>query len=327
MDDIPVARLLADGSDLLRALACGFNLQVARANRATVMTTLVRYLANRQREGRVPVVVIDDAQDLDPGALQELWCLGNPRSRTAPVLRLVLAGSDALLDALQTPQLAALGQAVGAVGELRPLDAPQTRAYIAHRLGCSGWRGSPSLSAGALRCIHLLGAGQPAQINLIMARLLQYGANLGLTALHRTDVERIGALLVEAGRLAEPAPRSACALGLSPVGPALRPLDVAVAAEFVAVTAAPSDNAAAPQAPVTPVAALAGGLHDDLSSWRERIAAAALRRRLGLVALIGMTIATSALGTGSPLDVRSPTDPAGRYGVAPTAATVPAIPR
>jgi type II secretory pathway predicted ATPase ExeA len=299
LHDIPVARIVADDADLLRAVACAFNLQVSRANRATVSTTLVRYLANRRREGRTPVVVIDEADRLDADALKELWRLGNPRSQVTPMLQLVLAGGAALLDRLQAPQFAAIWRAVGAVGELKPLDAPQTRAYIAHRLGCSGWNGNPSLSAEALRCVHRLAAGHPAHINLVMERLLRYGVNLGLTTLEHTDVERICGVLSETEQLVHRDLRRHCGSGLPPVGPALRPLDAAVAAEFAAVAASAQGKPAA--ASPTPGTAPPGGaaLQTGSSSLRDWIAAATLRRRLGLVALIGMTIATSALGTSS----------------------------
>ena len=298
LDENPVARVVsrrgADG-DLLRQAAAAFGLKVAPASRAAVMATLVGYLNGCRREGRTPLLVVDQAHEAHPGGLKELWLLGNPRTPAKPTLQLLLVGEPGLLTRLQQPLLARLWASVGAVGELAPLDAAQTRAYVLHRLVQGGWPGRPGFSAGALRLVHARSCGLPLGINRIMATLVGHRPLDG-ASWNAADVERVAAVLRRKNLL--PDAMSATMGGaMPPIGPALRRLDATSAIEA---------GAYLPGAPIEPAARPLRAMHAAewdlagvLAALRRRVVGSALRRRLGLIALVGMTVATSAAGVGS----------------------------
>ena len=122
-------------------------------------------------EGRQTLVIIEEAQNLDPAVLETLRLLTNLETASAKLLHILLIGQPELLDTLRRPDLRQLNQRVVSRCHLGPLSLTDTRPYLDHRVrvaGCERGLFSPR----AARRIHRRTQGIPRLINLLAERAL-----------------------------------------------------------------------------------------------------------------------------------------------------------
>ncbi|MCU0968017.1 MAG: AAA family ATPase [Rubrivivax sp.] len=150
---------------------------------------LNRHLLARHAAGRHSVLVIDEAQSLSPGVLEQLRLLTNLETAEKKLLQIVLIGQPELRAMLARPDLEQLAQRVVARYHLGALGAAETAQYVRHRLAVAGLKGPLPFDERALARLHRLAAGVPRRINLLAGRSM-----LGAWAQGRA---RIDARLVE----------------------------------------------------------------------------------------------------------------------------------
>jgi general secretion pathway protein A len=149
---------------------------------------LNRFLLEVHAQGRQALVVIDEAQALEPALLEQLRLLTNLETAERKLLQIVLIGQPELRDRIAA--LEQLAQRVVARYHLGPLDAGETRQYVEHRLGVAGLQGPPPFDRGALQALHRLTGGVPRRINLLADRALLGAYGQGLRQVGRALVER-----------------------------------------------------------------------------------------------------------------------------------------
>ena len=184
-----IANLIAttlDPLDLLRLVGQGFGLKNDGDSKAAFLGALSTYLQNQVREGRRPVLLVDEAQNLSVECLEELRLLTNVHVDFHPALQIIFLGQPQFNKILAGPELAQLSERVTASVELGRLSEADTRGYIEHRLRVAGWSGDPQFSDAAYQEIYGLTRGLPRQINKLCARLLLAGY---LDELHVIDIE------------------------------------------------------------------------------------------------------------------------------------------
>ncbi len=101
---------------------------------------LNQYLLEAHERGERVVVVIDEAQNLSPEALEQVRLLTNLETAKEKLLQIVLLGQPELRDLLQRRNLRQLAQRITARYHLSPLGPKDTHLYIRHRMqiaGCS----------------------------------------------------------------------------------------------------------------------------------------------------------------------------------------------
>jgi hypothetical protein len=143
-----------------------------RLYKATLLRELEKFLENQSRT----LLVIDEAQNLSPAALEEVRMLTNLHVRSHPLLQICLLGQEDLRQRLRKPEMEQLHQRLMAVCNLEPLSLQETREYVVHRLNCAGWRGDPAISAAAFVLLHRFSQGLPRYINKLCDRLFLHGA-------------------------------------------------------------------------------------------------------------------------------------------------------
>ena len=143
------------------------------------------YLLDAHAQGRHALLVIDEAQALEPAVLEQLRLLTNLETAERKLLQIVLIGQPELRLMLAQPGLEQLAQRVIARYHLGPLTAAETREYVAHRLAVAGLNRPLPFDAAALVAIHQHSAGVPRRINLLADRAL-----LGAYAQQRPGVDR-----------------------------------------------------------------------------------------------------------------------------------------
>ena len=97
------------------------------------------------------LLVVDEAQNLTPRAIEELRMLSNFQLGDQALLQSFLVGQPELRAMMQSPQMQQLRQRVIASYHLGPLDTAETQAYIEHRLKHVGWKDDPAVRARVLR--------------------------------------------------------------------------------------------------------------------------------------------------------------------------------
>ncbi|WP_018719086.1 ExeA family protein [Arhodomonas aquaeolei] len=167
---IVTSRLGAE--DLLRLTASGFGLAPAHRDKATILATLQQDLTARAHRGRRALLVVDEAQDLEAEALEELRLLTNLTVNGEPALQILLLGQPPLRELIRRPEMEQFHQRLIASCRLEPLDEQQTRDYVHYRLERAGWDGDPSFSEAVFRLLHVATGGVPRRINLLAGRML-----------------------------------------------------------------------------------------------------------------------------------------------------------
>ena len=121
--------------------------------------------------GRV-VLIVDEAQNLEPARLEELRMLSNLNSDVM-ILQLILVGQPELSAILSTPELRQFAQRISSDFHLPKLMPREVSAYIDHRLRFVN--GNPSLIAPRARTLIAEAAeGIPRQVNILVDRCLAY---------------------------------------------------------------------------------------------------------------------------------------------------------
>jgi general secretion pathway protein A len=134
-----------------------------------------RLLLQEARAGRRCIVIVDEAQNLDPSVLETIRLLSDFETPRAKLLQIVLAGQPQLADKLARPSLAQLRQRISLIGRLAPLPAHETRKYIEHRLRVAGLTGDPIFTEAACDTITELSLGIPRNINNLCFNALSLG--------------------------------------------------------------------------------------------------------------------------------------------------------
>src|ERR1700758_3894957 len=91
-------------------------------------------LLQEARAGNRFIVVIDEAQNLDPAVLETVRLLSDFETPRAKLMQIVLAGQPELANKLSRPSLAQLRQRISLIGRLGQLPPQETRSYIEYRL-------------------------------------------------------------------------------------------------------------------------------------------------------------------------------------------------
>ena len=166
-------------SELLRTICREYGLDGGEKSVADLLDQLNRFLLEQHLQGRTVVLVIDEAQNLEPQVLEQIRLLSNLETETDKLIQIVLVGQPELGTLLEKPELRQLSQRVTVRYHLKPMDIQDTRAYIEHRLEIAGFPRAAVFSEGALRKIFAYSGGYPRLINIVCDRALLIGYTEG----------------------------------------------------------------------------------------------------------------------------------------------------
>jgi general secretion pathway protein A len=159
--------------ELLQTINAELGLPATSASKKELTDDLNRFLLAQQAAGRRTVVLIDEAQNLEPAVLEQLRLLSNLETERAKLLQIILVGQPELAETLARADLTQLDQRVTLRWHLHPLPAEDTGAYIRHRLQvAAGGRTPVVFTPGGLRLVHAYSSGVPRLINVLCHRAL-----------------------------------------------------------------------------------------------------------------------------------------------------------
>ncbi|MDA9521536.1 general secretion pathway protein [Bradyrhizobium sp. CCBAU 11434] len=132
------------------------------------------YLYGQYAGGRRTILIIDEAQNLEPEALEHLRMLSNINADKFQILQLILVGQPQLRDLLLMPQLHQFAQRISSDFHLRPLDRSEVANYINFRLQAVGAH-RQLFNEQACSLIASASGGIPRIINVLCDTSLVYG--------------------------------------------------------------------------------------------------------------------------------------------------------
>lgn len=171
-------------AELLEAIMDELEVKCLSTSKPRQLAALHEALLVAHRAGGTAVLFIDEAHLLTPQLLEEIRLLSNMDSYSGKLLQIVLSGQPEMLTLLARREMSAFLQRIATRCQLRPLSAPETRAYVAERLHVAGLRGTSPFTGLALEEIQHRTNGVPRLINLVSDACLWIG--------YRTQRSQVG---------------------------------------------------------------------------------------------------------------------------------------
>jgi general secretion pathway protein A len=204
-----VARLMntmLDGRELIEAVMLDFGLEPrSEQSKPHLLRDLAQFLVEQRMAERLPLLIIDEAQNLGQGALEEVRMLSNLETEKSKLIQIVLVGQPNLLEVLARPELEQLRQRVTVRYHLRPLDPDETALYINHRLRKAAIGAPLVFSSEVTELIGVASQGLPRRINVIADAVLLFGYGDDKHVIDADLVREVVSELTAAGVLAPPA--------------------------------------------------------------------------------------------------------------------------
>src|SRR5579859_4434372 len=130
------------------------------------------WLMGRFRHAEKPVLIVDEAQGLSIGALEEIRLLLNLETDKEKLLQIVLVGQPELDELLKRPELRQLRQRIELRCSTAPLEFEESQRYIAERLRIAGADGKVIFPPETMDAVYLYSKGIPRVINLLCEHAL-----------------------------------------------------------------------------------------------------------------------------------------------------------
>lgn len=202
-----------ESGELLQSIITAFGIPSQNnTSKAHLIATLEAFLTALAAQGRHALLVVDEAQNLEPRAVEELRMLSNFQLGNHSLLQSFLVGQPELRRLLESPSMEQLRQRVTASCHLGPLGLEETQAYVEHRLRLVGWRQNPSFGPGAFESLYRCSGGVPRRLNRLANRVLLAAFLDGTEAVSAELIERTAAELraeIGEGGLEVPSPVAA----------------------------------------------------------------------------------------------------------------------
>lgn len=173
--------------DLLRWVLLAFNQNHSSRDAVKLHAAFEAFLIDQYARGGRTVLLVDEAQNLTVGTLEELRMLSNINSDKDLLLQIVLVGQPELREKLERPELRQFAQRISASYHLGPLSKSDSIAYIRHRLAHAG-AATPIFTEEACAAVYAGSNGVPRLINILCDTALVYGYAEGATEIGPSTV-------------------------------------------------------------------------------------------------------------------------------------------
>jgi general secretion pathway protein A len=150
----------------------GIKMDAGAKSKKDYIDALNDFLLETYRNGGNAVLLIDEAQNLSHGVLEQIRMLSNLEAEKEKLIQIVLVGQTELNDLLASPSLKQLNERIMVRYDLKPLDSRDIKGYVEHRLVVAGGRGNLELTRGFFKKIYGYSQGNPRRINAVCDRSL-----------------------------------------------------------------------------------------------------------------------------------------------------------
>ncbi|OGX15200.1 MAG: hypothetical protein A2166_00215 [Omnitrophica WOR_2 bacterium RBG_13_41_10] len=160
---------------LLEAIIKDFGLGIKNKTRLSIILELNKFLLSESERGNNVVLIIDEAQNLKPQTLEQVRLLSNLETEKDKLIQIVLVGQPELNHRLNLYNLRQLQQRIMVRYHIPPLEEPEVKEYINHRLHTVNPSHRIKFNDEATQIIADFSKGTPRLINIICDRALLAG--------------------------------------------------------------------------------------------------------------------------------------------------------
>lgn len=153
---------------------------------------ITQRLQKNHDAGKKTILIIDEAQHLQPAVLEQLRLLTNLETNTKKLLQVILIGQPELQQLLQRNDLRQLAQRITARYHLLPLNLSEVQQYVRFRLKVAGCE-RPVFNDKAVKKLYELSGGIPRLLNLLADRALLAAYGKQQAVVEANEVQRAAA--------------------------------------------------------------------------------------------------------------------------------------
>ena len=121
-----VTNVQLDTSNLVDLVVDAFSLQIEHSDSVSLIKEFKQFLRRERQKGRRVILIVDEAQGLTAGLLEELRLFSNLQHNTELLLQIFLVGQEPLMDIIRSPGMEQLHQRLIAAAQLKPLSFEET---------------------------------------------------------------------------------------------------------------------------------------------------------------------------------------------------------
>ena len=184
--------------DLLRSILLDLSVPIYDDHLSSLLVTFSQYLRERRADDETVAIIIDEAQTMEIGVLEDLFRLYSREAPTAKHVQILLVGQTELDGMLDSTRLVEFKDKISLRGRITPLKQKECEQYIDHRLKVVGSNASKVFDPEATSLIGKFSGGIPRVINLICDRALLSGYT---AAKERIDAEIVQETIEEMSHL------------------------------------------------------------------------------------------------------------------------------
>jgi general secretion pathway protein A len=164
-----------NSTDFIQYICEDFGLNGQKKTKGEYIAQLHHFLMACYAKNENVVLIIDEAQNLDPELLEEVRLLTNLETPKKKLLQIILLGQPELNDILDDPQCRQLKQRVSLRYHIESLKREETEEYIERRLKMAGAVNPYFFHPKALGEIYKYTKGIPRLINVVCDNALLTG--------------------------------------------------------------------------------------------------------------------------------------------------------
>ena len=150
--------------DFFNFTAKAFEMNKTFSNKGDFLSHLEVFLNNAYAKGKKVSLIIEEAQRLNPGLLEEIRLFSNIEKPNRKLINILFVGQNEFTDLLKTNK--ALRHRITVSCRIEPLTETETEKYILHRLKIAGSE-SRIFSPDAVQEVFAFSEGNPRLINII----------------------------------------------------------------------------------------------------------------------------------------------------------------
>jgi general secretion pathway protein A len=163
-----------NANDFIQYILKDLGVEINGGSKSDYLYILYRYLLQAYQNNEKVILIVDEAQGLDPELLEEIRLLSNFETSKSKLLQIILVGQPELKKTLSQLKLRQLRQRINMQYHLNPLSKKETEEYIEKRLRTAGAKGR-LFTEKAIKKIYQRSGGIPRLINILCDNSLLNG--------------------------------------------------------------------------------------------------------------------------------------------------------
>jgi general secretion pathway protein A len=178
-------------SQFLKAICREFEIDVDMEEKVDIMEIFQNFLIERYAQNERVLLIIDEAQNISPDAMEEIRMLSNLEAEKSHLIQIILLGQPELKYKLQRNDLKQFAQRVSTHYHINGLNKDEVNNYIRYRLKVGEAENLDIFKKDAIELIYQHSLGIPRIINVICDTALVYGYADGIKIIDESLIETV----------------------------------------------------------------------------------------------------------------------------------------